>query len=162
MRSRNLRIRLDDLLRLHPQCFERLQLCFQHWIFGNAVRVQLEVDPFVDAQPPDLLDIARTRSEGQPVQHLQDLLVLGEFRVEGATGTSQKGRRMRARLPSAQAFHHAAPPRLLFESCLYRRNYFLRVWFHGRLKAGHYSPVLIDQKFREVPLNLAAGFRIGF
>ena len=69
-------IRRDDLARLHPQRLQRLELFVQNRIFGNSVRMELQIHPFVDAQAANFLDVARARSERQPVQGLQDLSIL--------------------------------------------------------------------------------------
>ena len=53
--------------------------------------MKLQIHPFVDAQAANFFDVAGTRSERQPVQNLQDLLIFGEFGVEAPAGLRASG-----------------------------------------------------------------------
>ena len=48
-------------------------------IFRDALRMKLQVDPLLETHLLDRFDVAGPRSEGQPVERVENLLVLGEL-----------------------------------------------------------------------------------
>ena len=60
------RVLLDDLGQIHSR-FQRFQSGVQQWIFRDLIGVQLQFDPFVQANPANLFDVAVPRPERQPV-----------------------------------------------------------------------------------------------
>jgi hypothetical protein len=50
--------------------------------------VELLSNPLLDAEAADSIDVARTRTERQAVQDVENLSVLGEFLIEPAGGSS--------------------------------------------------------------------------
>ena len=56
------------------------------------VRVQLQLDPFVETHASNLGHIGGAWSERQPVQRMDDLSVDGEFLIEPACGTASDGK----------------------------------------------------------------------
>ena len=72
------RIACQHLRGTHGQGIEWAQLGFEHRIFGDALGVKLAVNPLLQSQGPNLLDIARPRAEGQAIQGLLCFLVVGD------------------------------------------------------------------------------------
>ena len=66
----------------HAQRFERRELLRQLRILRDALRVKLQIDPLLHAHFANRLDVARPRPEGQPVERMEDLLVLRELAPE--------------------------------------------------------------------------------
>ena len=56
----------------HAQSVERRELGGERGIFGNAVGMKLEIDPFLEAHLLDLVKIAGTRAESQTVEGVDD------------------------------------------------------------------------------------------
>jgi len=54
---------------------KELQFGFENRIFCDPIRVQLQVDPFLNRHFPDLLDIPGTRAKGHPVQDMNHLFI---------------------------------------------------------------------------------------
>ena len=86
---------VDDVAGLHVE--DRVA---RHELLGlrvvDALRVELAVDPFVDAHRAHGRRVAWTGAKGQPVEHLLNLLVgqqLARARVHGRRGQCRLGRR---------------------------------------------------------------------
>jgi hypothetical protein len=52
-----------------------------HGRIGDALRMKLLIDPGVEADRPDSLNISRARAKSEPVESVYDLLVSGELPV---------------------------------------------------------------------------------
>jgi hypothetical protein len=77
--------------------------------------MQLDLDSFVDSDAPDLVDIARPRTERQPIECVQDLSILGELPVEAAIRSAIMGKAGRQQDRRRHSKHrtyasHVAPP----------------------------------------------------
>src|SRR5262249_24060060 len=77
-RSKNqrwLRIFLSNLPRGEAKRVQRVEFGFKNTILRNLLWMELLIDPLLDAQSAHLFDVARTWSEGQPVQHMHRLFI---------------------------------------------------------------------------------------
>ena len=97
------------------QAVAGLEFRFQHRIGGNTFGMQLDLDSFVDSDAPDLVDIARPRTERQPIECVQDLSILGELPVEAAIRSAIMGKAGRQQDRRRHSKHrtyasHVAPP----------------------------------------------------
>ena len=69
-----------------------LSLASSARVFRNAFGMKLLVDPFIDAQLSNLLDISGSGSERQAVQYVNDLLVEEKFLIKASGSVPTKAK----------------------------------------------------------------------
>ena len=69
----------EDFGSLHADGVERFQTGFEGRVLCDSFGMQLEFDPLFDAQLANRFEVTGARAEGQTVEHMQDLLFVGEF-----------------------------------------------------------------------------------
>ena len=73
------RVVAHQLAAGHVQRVQGLELFGKHRVLGDALRVELAVDPLLEAHRLHFLDVAGTGAEGEAVERLQDLLIAGKL-----------------------------------------------------------------------------------
>ena len=104
------RIIADQLIAGHGEAVERFQLFHQHGILGNALGVQLLVDPLFQPHGLHQRGIAGARAESEPVQSLQNAIVFGNlFGKAGGSGAGLLGVNRHSRI-RRQRQQYSQPP----------------------------------------------------
>jgi hypothetical protein len=63
----------------HRKRVQYLELFGEHRVLGDALRVELAIDPLLEAHRFHVLEIAGAGTEGEAVERLQDLLIAGKL-----------------------------------------------------------------------------------